>query len=355
MFAISTIIVSPSGDYRIYEGSFTKTPAELSNITIYNKIIKTKEIGWHEMDFGYLYYVIKDVELNKYIFHGLNVPGKSKVKKKYSGYIHEFTTTEVESYAKSIINFISDTRKDAEKDLNVLVHDLRNISSSIYNSAVEAENLLNLHNYTDVQDRIHSIIASQNMLKIRTDVLDYVGNPTSIVENKEIAIYKKVDKVKRIFQSKARANNITITMSGHSFNITFGPNIFEIVPYIFIDNAIKYSPTGGSINVTVQDSPAETLIIFFSYGPRINEDELATIFDRGYRGVHALDSARPGSGLGLSLARNLVENHFKGTITVEQNSNGENDSFGSLIFGTTFTIKIPSKSINKFLVINDKY
>jgi signal transduction histidine kinase len=103
-----------------------------------------------------------------------------------------------------------------------------------------------------------------------------------------------------------------------SFSKTFGPPIFEIVPFVIVENAIKYAPPGTAIVVKFDENDDEIIIRFESLGPEITEREMSRIFERSYRGSAVRDSQRTGSGIGLFAAKTIVENHFGGKIFVNQ-------------------------------------
>ena len=86
-----------------------------------------------------------------------------------------------------------------------------------------------------------------------------------------------------------------------------------------IDNALKYTPAGGRIDIRVgekrQTSLGETLAIAITdTGPGIPPQDLEHLFERHYRGVQAA-TAIPGSGLGLAIAKELIE-QMQGQIEV---------------------------------------
>ncbi|MES3630937.1 MAG: response regulator, partial [Longimonas sp.] len=97
-----------------------------------------------------------------------------------------------------------------------------------------------------------------------------------------------------------------------------------------LTNAIKFTPDGGTINVEIQETATETLLSVQDTGIGIAEDDQRAIFER-FRQVDASSTrAREGAGIGLALARDLVEAHG-GTIAVES----------ALGEGTTFTVILP--------------
>jgi signal transduction histidine kinase len=341
MFAVTAIVSESATSHEFHRGLFYNCPPELVMPNAIRNAIKNRKAGWSRTEYGYWKYSFVDGDDSIIIFPGLILEEEPMPSKYFSSERNIFTRRQIENYAKSIVDFLDRTRADTEKYLNMLVHDLRGISSSIYNAAIEALRAVKVNDLIVAEERIDSVIASQAMLKMRTDVIDYIGNPSSIVESINVPIYKRVHKVCRSFNAKGNSRQVSIKISGSSYNSVKGPDIFEIVPYIFIDNAIKYAPKGSSIDVFVLDSFGETFIRFVSLGPRISDQEKFDIFTRGYRGIHALDSAKPGSGLGLSLARNVIENHFSGVITVHQEKTPETID-GNDYFSTEFHVTVPS-------------
>ena len=96
-----------------------------------------------------------------------------------------------------------------------------------------------------------------------------------------------------------------------------------------LGNAMKYTQDGGTVRMSM--AVAEQAIITVSdNGPGIAPEDLPHIFDRFYRAAGAAGAALPGTGIGLSLARELVELHG-GAIAAES-------LMGK---GTTFTIMLP--------------
>jgi signal transduction histidine kinase len=92
-----------------------------------------------------------------------------------------------------------------------------------------------------------------------------------------------------------------------------------------VDNAIKYSPEGGSIEVQVQQSQDGVSIDVSDTGPGIPEELQARIFDRFYRVDKARSRGNGGTGLGLAIAKWAVEVNG-GHLTIEP-SNGEGSRF----------------------------
>jgi signal transduction histidine kinase len=98
-----------------------------------------------------------------------------------------------------------------------------------------------------------------------------------------------------------------------------------------LSNAIRYSPEGGRIEVGVQAHPEWVQISVRDHGLGVPKDQQQRIFDRFAR-VHAENGGSAGIGLGLSIAKAIVEQHG-GRIWVE--STGKNGE------GSTFLVRLP--------------
>jgi signal transduction histidine kinase len=96
-----------------------------------------------------------------------------------------------------------------------------------------------------------------------------------------------------------------------------------------INNAIKYSPDGGVIEVTIAAGEAEANIRVRDHGMGISRDALPRIFERSFRAPEATAQA-PGLGLGLSIAAQVVERHG-GSIEAAAARGG----------GTVVTVRLP--------------
>jgi signal transduction histidine kinase/ligand-binding sensor domain-containing protein/DNA-binding response OmpR family regulator len=95
-----------------------------------------------------------------------------------------------------------------------------------------------------------------------------------------------------------------------------------------LSNALKFTPEGGTVRVTVAADAAAVRIAVRDGGPGIPADERARIFDRFHR-VESTAGTQPGTGIGLALARELTEMHG-GSLTVESAEG----------FGSTFTVNL---------------
>ena len=102
---------------------------------------------------------------------------------------------------------------------------------------------------------------------------------------------------------------------------------------ILLDNAIKFTPEGGQISVTVSCQKRLARVAVTDTGVGIPRDELPHVFERFYRANPALSRPTQGAGLGLALAKWIADCHH-GTIEVKSQSGT----------GSTFTLILPALS-----------
>lgn len=74
-----------------------------------------------------------------------------------------------------------------------------------------------------------------------------------------------------------------------------------------LSNAVRYTPTGGTITVRAERRPGDHLVSVANSGERIPTDDLDRVFERFYRVEKSRDRARGGAGIGLAIVKQLVE------------------------------------------------
>jgi signal transduction histidine kinase len=99
-----------------------------------------------------------------------------------------------------------------------------------------------------------------------------------------------------------------------------------------LDNAVKYSPRGGTVQVSIRSEPGVAVLAVSDRGEGIPKEDLPHVFERFRRGRN-VQGRIPGTGIGLAGVHRIVELH-NGSIAVESRV-GE---------GTTFTIRLPLES-----------
>jgi two-component system, OmpR family, phosphate regulon sensor histidine kinase PhoR len=115
-------------------------------------------------------------------------------------------------------------------------------------------------------------------------------------------------------------------------NLTADEDLLSQVWTNLIHNAIKFTPSGGTIGVQLVSKEKEALIHISDNGVGITEEDQAHIFERFYKADKSRNRRSGGSGLGLSIVKKILDMHH-GSISVTSQL-GE---------GTTFTVRLPLK------------
>jgi signal transduction histidine kinase len=133
-----------------------------------------------------------------------------------------------------------------------------------------------------------------------------------------------------LYRDVADAKDITLESRTDGSAIVSGDRVrLEQVAANLIDNAIKYTPDGGSVRVTVAADHDRALLAVSDTGIGVPAEEQPRIWDRLFRGDRS--RAERGLGLGLSLVKAIVRAH-QGSVSVES-SPGR---------GSTFTVSLPA-------------
>ncbi|MGM0921696.1 MAG: ATP-binding protein [Bacillota bacterium] len=151
----------------------------------------------------------------------------------------------------------------------------------------------------------------------------------------QISIHEFIEKISRKFQGLARDKKITLTSSFSIDDPEFvlDPDKIEQVLTNLIDNAIRHTLEGGSVEIHVQTVAGGLKIDVKDTGTGIIEEDLPFVFERFYKADKARTRGRSGTGLGLAIAKNIVDAH-SGTINVHSKVNE----------GTAFSFYLPRKS-----------
>jgi signal transduction histidine kinase len=97
-----------------------------------------------------------------------------------------------------------------------------------------------------------------------------------------------------------------------------------------IDNAVRYTPSGGRVDVSVSAEGGQVVLQVADTGMGIPQRDLSRVFERFYRVDRARSRETGGTGLGLAIVRHVAENHG-GEVTVRS----------ELSAGSTFVVRLP--------------
>ncbi|GIK64110.1 MAG: histidine kinase [Chloroflexota bacterium] len=171
---------------------------------------------------------------------------------------------------------------------------------------------------------------------------------TELIENLLMAskiqvegmVHLEIDEIALDKLIRASVERFQTQTNKHTFKVEFPPDfpvilgdprrLRQVIDNL-ISNAIKYSPVGGEVKITGQYDEDWIELTVSDQGIGIRPDEAERIFERFYRSDGSLSRSTPGTGLGLFLARAIIEAHG-GTITATSYPDRK---------GTTFRITLP--------------
>ncbi len=139
------------------------------------------------------------------------------------------------------------------------------------------------------------------------------------------------------FESLAASRRIqfSLAQSHPSYPAAYDADKLEKIINNLVANALKFTPSGGAVDVAVTYSDADMLLTVTDTGPGIAPEHLPFIFDRFYQVDASQRRGYEGTGVGLALVRELVR-LLDGTIRVDSR----------LGTGTTFTVTLPVRALS---------
>lgn len=172
--------------------------------------------------------------------------------------------------------------------------------------------------------------------------IDFVGNLLDLsriesgayrLRKTRLDIRELIDSCVEVERHRAESLNLTLTSKlPRGLSAVRGDHeALRRVIRGLIDNAIKYTPEGGQIKVSAQESTESIAINISDTGKGIAATDLPHVFEKFYRaGLETDDASAPGVGLGLYLAQHIV-GQLNGEISVASTAGA----------GTTFTLRLP--------------
>lgn len=203
---------------------------------------------------------------------------------------------------KALVESLIDSRN---KDVHFYKEILRDVDSEIDRMTRLVNDLLELAR----MDKIKSVRVKK--CEISEIILDVIESITPLAKAKEINLS---------FQGKS---NVFAEVDADRF--------YRMV-YNIVENGIKYTYNGGNVIVGLEEDENNIYLIIADNGIGISEETLPKIFDRFTRGDTARSKKSGGFGLGLAIAKEIIDIH-EGKVTVESKV-GE---------GTVFKISLPKK------------
>lgn len=131
------------------------------------------------------------------------------------------------------------------------------------------------------------------------------------------------------FQLEAERHGIALSISLDSGNaLTVGDiGLIQRVLENLVRNAIRFTPRGGEITLSIAERPQSVAVSVTDTGPGIPETEIPRIFDRFYRSEHGEEARSESSGLGLAIVKRILDLHDSRISVISKPNSGTRFEF----------------------------
>jgi two-component system heavy metal sensor histidine kinase CusS len=188
-----------------------------------------------------------------------------------------------------------------------LAHELRTPIANMLGEAQVA--LTRDRTAADYREIVESTVAECERLSRIVDNLLFVARVDAAREPiacKQFDARAEVEKIAEFYQTVADDRHVTITCSGNG-QIYADPDLFERAVGNLLDNALRFTPENGSIQIALRQQEADFEVAISDNGCGIAAQHLPRVFDRFYRAESSRGS--DGAGLGLALVKSIVDLH----------------------------------------------
>ena len=173
---------------------------------------------------------------------------------------------------------------------------------------------------------------SARLAAMATNVLDMtkVENQSILTDVKRYNLSEQIrESLLILLEGKWRAKEVEFSLEFGEYRIMANEELLRHVWLNLLDNAIKFTPPGGTVSVEIREEGDCLAVTVHNTGSRIPPEQQDKIFRKFYQADES--HATEGNGIGLALVKKITELH-EGQVQVE--SDGE---------GTAFTVRLPKK------------
>ena len=267
--------------------------------------------------------------------YGLKVQGKSTAIGKLPGLSIKTRAEDIEAYVKRTLAALATSKEKMNRFMRQSIHEIRGVNADIYNAVYSLKNNVSQDGYDHSRDYsiIRNIEELSQFLTTRTSVLDVVSNPSFLEANRsQIPVYRAFDRIVKSLQPTAVSRSIQLSISGSSKRKILGVSLFDVIPYLLLENALKYAPKQSRVHVNITEDEEKSHINIKSLGPKVEDIEKEKIFLSGFRGKQAARISE-GTGTGLYIVKLLVNMHTDGRIQFLQE--GEETNLNGVVYVNT--------------------
>jgi signal transduction histidine kinase len=296
------------------------------------KAINGKE-GLHKCPFGFVTN-IRTINSRLETITCLNIKGvseRSEIRKntKEDELLTRLTAPQYEEVMRSfsqvsgLINFAQNAQKEYESNkrsirsaksvIDDTLHELRKLNNQLKKQAflLNKEVEKGKYDFEKITNYSKNVLATSQLVSVRLNAYDFTLNPEIIDSQTKTptVIYKKFEKAKHCLSLFANEKNIIIVFKGNSKSLDAVFEIFELLPFILLENAIKYSLAGSEIICSFYDDGSRLKgISIQNIGPKPTAKEIEFLTEKGVRSENVVGKI-DGTGIGLYIVKLICDFH----------------------------------------------
>lgn len=195
-------------------------------------------------------------------------------------------------------NFIAIASHELRTPLSIIL----GYVSFLREEADNAETAFQLDSVLNAAVRLRGLIQDMlNLQYVETGELQLAREPFDLVEVVQRVVTERDE------TAEAKRQTITLEVHDEPLRVVGDASAFELVLENLLNNAIKFTPTGGRIEIVLEQHGDEAWLEVRDTGVGIPQEELQRIFNRFYQVEHHMRRQFEGLGLGLAVARDLTE------------------------------------------------
>ena len=164
-------------------------------------------------------------------------------------------------------------------------------------------------------------------------LLSKVGDPHRPLVSTPVDLADIVVSAAELLQAQADKQSVRLVLQGTAEKVAAYGDAAELDRVVgnLLGNAVKFSPAGGTVTCSIEEVAGKVVLRCFDEGIGISAADQAQLFSEFFRSTNPAALQIPGTGLGLTIVKRIVERH-DGTIAIDSD----------LGHGATFTVELPA-------------
>ncbi|MCL5102926.1 MAG: ATP-binding protein [Armatimonadetes bacterium] len=246
-----------------------------------------------------------------------------------------------DDFAMMVIQDVSEVRRRQMHEREFVSNVSHEFRTPITAVRTTAEALISgAKNDPEVVDRfLNTIISeSERLSALIDDLLEIAKRDYGIAkgQNEHITVSEIINRAVDVVRPLAWQKDVSVEVDVPEDLVEYcdESQMLQLVRNL-ADNAVKYTPEGGRVNISAHEEDSNLVISVKDTGIGIPHGEVGRIFERFYRVDKARSRRMGGTGLGLAIVKDIVDS-YGGTIKVET----------ELDVGSTFTVEMPVRMVN---------